>query len=72
MSNKNLTVSFLGIGLMGLPMCSNIAKAGFAVKAFNRNLEKLKGGLIEQYSLLMLSHLLWTTLIRWKKIMISP
>jgi 2-hydroxy-3-oxopropionate reductase len=41
MSNKNLTISFLGIGLMGLPMCTNIAKAGFAVKAFNRNLEKL-------------------------------
>ena len=42
MSDKNLTISFLGIGLMGLPMCTNIAKAGFAVKAFNRNLEKLK------------------------------
>ncbi len=27
---------------MGMPMCSNIAKAGFAVKAFNRNSEKLK------------------------------
>ena len=27
---------------MGMPMCSNIAKTGFAVKAFNRNSEKLK------------------------------
>ena len=27
---------------MGMPMCSNIAKAGFVVKAFNRNSKKLK------------------------------
>ena len=33
-------ISFIGIGLMGLPMAKNILKAGFPLKAYNRTLTK--------------------------------
>jgi 2-hydroxy-3-oxopropionate reductase len=33
-------ISFIGIGLMGLPMAKNILKAGFPLRAYNRNLTK--------------------------------
>ena len=34
------TVAFLGTGLMGAPMASNLLKHGFAVRAWNRSREK--------------------------------
>jgi 2-hydroxy-3-oxopropionate reductase len=33
-------ISFIGIGLMGLPMAKNILKAGYSLKAFNRTQNK--------------------------------
>ena len=33
-------IGFIGIGLMGLPMAKNILKAGYQLKAFNRNASK--------------------------------
>ena len=33
-------ISFIGIGLMGLPMAKNILKAGFPLKVYNRTLTK--------------------------------
>ena len=33
-------ISFIGIGLMGLPMAKNILKSGFNLKAFNRSQNK--------------------------------
>lgn len=34
------TIAFLGTGLMGLPMAENLARAGYAVSAWNRTAEK--------------------------------
>lgn len=34
------TLAFLGIGLMGKPMASRLARAGFTVRAWNRSPEK--------------------------------
>ena len=34
-------IGFIGIGLMGLPMATNILKAGYNLKAFNRTKKKL-------------------------------
>ena len=33
-------ISFIGIGLMGLPMAKNILKTGYSLKAFNRSQNK--------------------------------
>lgn len=33
-------IAFLGIGLMGLPMCKNLLRAGYKVRAWNRTAEK--------------------------------
>jgi len=33
-------ISFIGIGLMGLPMAKNLLKAGYSLKAYNRTLAK--------------------------------
>ena len=33
-------ISFIGIGLMGLPMAKNLLKAGYSLKAYNRSLAK--------------------------------
>ena len=33
-------ISFIGIGLMGLPMAKNILKSGFNLKVFNRTQNK--------------------------------
>ena len=33
-------ISFIGIGLMGLPMAKNILKSGFNLKVFNRSQNK--------------------------------
>ena len=35
-----MIIAFLGIGLMGLPMASNLLKAGFKVNVYNRTLAK--------------------------------
>ena len=35
-----LKISFIGTGLMGLPMAKNILKAGYNLKAFNRSQNK--------------------------------
>lgn len=35
------TVGFVGFGIMGAPMASNLAKAGFDVTGFSRSLEKV-------------------------------
>src|SRR5881227_2890197 len=41
MSDKP-TVAVLGTGIMGLPMAANLAKAGLAVRAWNRTTEKAR------------------------------
>ena len=33
-------IGFIGIGLMGLPMSTNLLKAGYNLKAFNRSQKK--------------------------------
>ena len=40
-------ISFIGIGLMGLPMSKNLLKAGYSLKAYNRTLAKAE--VIEKY-----------------------
>jgi 2-hydroxy-3-oxopropionate reductase len=40
-------ISFIGIGLMGLPMSKNLLKAGYSLKAYNRTLAKVE--VIEKY-----------------------
>ena len=35
-----MKISFIGTGLMGLPMAKNLLKAGFKLKVFNRTIEK--------------------------------
>ena len=35
-----MIIAFLGTGLMGLPMASNLLKAGFSVNVYNRSLDK--------------------------------
>ena len=34
------SIGFIGTGLMGLPMATNLSKSGFQLKAFNRSIEK--------------------------------
>ena len=38
-----MKIAFLGTGLMGFPMCRNLAQAGFSVAAWNRTAEKAAG-----------------------------
>ena len=41
MDNENLPrIAFVGIGLMGLPMATRLARAGYPLKAWNRTREK--------------------------------
>ncbi len=40
MTSKNISVAFIGIGLMGHPMASNLLNAGFNVRAWNRTKSK--------------------------------
>ncbi len=42
MTNKNYTLGFIGIGLMGRPMTLRLLEAGFTVNVWNRSKEKLK------------------------------
>jgi 3-hydroxyisobutyrate dehydrogenase len=42
MLNKKPTLGFIGIGLMGKPMTLRLLDAGFSVKVWNRNPEKLQ------------------------------
>ncbi|MEH6445455.1 MAG: NAD(P)-dependent oxidoreductase [Oceanospirillaceae bacterium] len=35
-----MIIAFIGTGLMGLPMASNLLRAGFRVNAYNRSIEK--------------------------------
>ena len=42
MSGPPLTVAVLGTGLMGAPMARNIARAGLAVRAWNRTTERAR------------------------------
>ena len=37
---NDVSIAFLGTGLMGLPMAANLAKSGFGVRAWNRTREK--------------------------------
>jgi 3-hydroxyisobutyrate dehydrogenase-like beta-hydroxyacid dehydrogenase len=39
---NNLTITIIGLGNMGLPIATNLVKAGFPVKAYNRNPEKTR------------------------------
>jgi 2-hydroxy-3-oxopropionate reductase len=41
------TISFIGIGLMGLPMAKNLLKAGYPLKVYNRTLKKSEA--LEKY-----------------------
>lgn len=38
--SPSLRIAFIGIGLMGLPMASNLLKAGYPVQVWNRTVEK--------------------------------
>lgn len=38
---ENMCVGWIGVGAMGLPMCANLARAGFRVKAFDQRPERL-------------------------------
>ncbi len=38
--SENITVAFLGLGVMGGPMAGHLAKAGYTVRAFNRTASK--------------------------------
>lgn len=40
MSNSNTIIAFIGIGLMGNPMATNLLNAGFQVRAWNRTKSK--------------------------------
>ncbi len=42
MTNKNYTLGFIGIGLMGKPMTLRLLEAGFTVNVWNRSKEKLQ------------------------------
>ena len=42
MINKNYTLGFIGIGLMGKPMTLRLLDAGFTINVWNRSKEKLK------------------------------
>lgn len=42
MSDKKLTLGFIGIGLMGKPMTLRLLDAGFSVNVWNRSPEKLR------------------------------
>ncbi len=35
-----MKIGFIGTGLMGLPMATNLLKSGFNLKAFNRSINK--------------------------------
>ena len=43
MTAEKITIGFLGTGLMGRPMAANLAKAGFALNAWNRTPAKAEG-----------------------------
>ena len=43
-------IGFIGTGLMGLPMATNILKAGYNLKAFNRTKKKTRQN-IRKYSI---------------------
>jgi 3-hydroxyisobutyrate dehydrogenase-like beta-hydroxyacid dehydrogenase len=38
-----MTIGFIGLGKMGLPMASNLVKAGFSLEVFNRTASRAKG-----------------------------
>ncbi|MGC2168852.1 MAG: NAD(P)-dependent oxidoreductase [Acidimicrobiales bacterium] len=40
-STSGVTIAFLGVGQMGLPMASRLISAGFSVRAWNRSPERL-------------------------------
>ncbi len=42
MNGAGVRVSVLGVGIMGAPMARNLARAGFAVRAWNRTPEKAR------------------------------
>lgn len=42
MSSQNLRVGFLGLGTMGTPMATNLAKAGFPLIVWNRTASKVE------------------------------
>ena len=48
-------ISFIGIGLMGLPMARNLLKAGFSLKAYNRTVPNQ----IQSTFKLKLSNIVW-------------
>ncbi len=41
MSTMDKTIGWIGTGLMGLPMCRNLLKAGFGLSAFNPTVAKV-------------------------------
>ena len=45
------TVGFIGLGGMGLPMATNLRKAGFGLRVYNRTAEKARP-LLEQGAML--------------------
>ena len=37
---SNVTVAFIGLGVMGYPMAGHLSKAGFKTRVYNRNTAK--------------------------------
>src|SRR5260370_27246433 len=48
------TIGFIGLGAMGLPMATNLQKAGFGLRVYNRTAEKARP-LLEQGAILACS-----------------
>ena len=47
MADKNLSVAFIGTGIMGAPIAGHILDAGYSVRVFTRTKSKA-AGLIER------------------------
>ena len=39
-SNKTMTLGFIGLGHMGLPIAANLLKAGYQLQVYNRTEQK--------------------------------
>ena len=42
MSDSKKKIGFIGLGIMGKPMCRNVKKAGYEVVVFNRSKESVR------------------------------
>ncbi len=47
-TNNKLSLGFIGLGSMGLPIAINLIQSGFNVKAYSRSYKKLSSSLLEE------------------------